>query len=352
MFNAYEHGILVSPVTRKMLRREGDKLHTLDHTESYPVVNDVPILLTGGASADWHREIMEVLLWQFPEKISELYTKLDWSKSPSDVYIQYIGDLLKDKAGIMSAIRSYSQESTDKWIIRDNGAGPLTPDVIAAFERRNSKKFARATVKSARHNGIKKWAKHLPKYVELVHRSNPSFIAEISTGSGFGTAAVADKLSPGCTMFTVDIGFDCHGNSVSIAKHLKISDKLLPVCANFWHLPFKSESMDVVCSHFGLDESRENGRTLAEIARVLKKGGRFVNVSRSDASQRQFDLFEPFGFTREETVGLMKVARLYGDTKSLEEECTAYGLTPRESFEFHSSGARTRRVTVSVMVRE
>lgn len=343
---------LVSPVTRKALVQARDTLRTDDGTETYPVIKGVPVLLTGGIRADWHREIMEVLLWQFPEKLDELYAKLDWSAAIAPVYVEYITDLLKDKEGILSAVRQYASDDTDRWIIQSNDAQPITSEDISSFKWRNKRRHAHATVKSARREGQNHWAAHLPKYAALVHSGEPSIILELSTGSGFGTSAIADKKSSNSTMFTMDIGFSCHGNTISIAKYLRMRDTLLPVCANFWHMPFADESVDVVCSHFGLDESREIQRTIAEISRVLKIGGRFVNVSRSNASLRSFNLFEPFGFTREETVEVIKTARIYSDTESLIDECEGHGLTLREKYDFQASNEQTREVTVSTFIRE
>ena len=345
---------LVSPITHQALHQEGQKLYTSDNTEAYPVVNDVPILLTDDAAADWHREIMEVLLWQFPEKIDEMYAKVDWSSfgGPAETYIEYITALLRDKDGILSAVRQYASTQTDQWIIRQEGAQPLTSEVISSFKERNTRKHARATVKSARREGRNHWAPHLPRYVQQVHSGGPPVVLELSTGSGFGTAAVADKKADGCVMFTMDIGYDCHGNTVSIAKYLRMQDSLFPVCANFWHMPFANESVDAVCSHFGLDESREMHRTLTEVARVLKPGGRFVNVSRSNASFRSFNLFEPFGFTREETVEIIRAARIYSDTESLVKDCARHGLALHEKYDFQTAHEGTREVVVSTFIRQ
>jgi len=345
---------LVSPVTHRALHQKGRRLHTQDGTESYPIVMGVPVLLTGGDCADWHREIIEVLLWQFPDKIEELYAKIDWSlPNISPIYIEYISALLKDKAGILSAVRGYAQADTAKWIIPKKGSVSVPREEIERFRRRRrSRKAAAARVASVRNNGKDGWAVYLPAYVEQVHLSRPSVIVELSTGAGTGTAAVAGKKAPDCVMGSMDIGFGCHGNTVAIAKYLGLQDTLLPVCANFWHMPFAQGSVDVVCSHFGLDESREIGVTIGEVSRVLKRGGRFVNVSRSSAASRSFDLFEPFGFTREEMVEVCKMARLYGDTQGLIDACAECGLALEERHVFPTARERTGEVVISVFLRK
>jgi len=340
---------LVSPTTHRALYQKRHALCTEDGTESYPIIKGVPVLLTDDACADWHREIIEVLLWQFPEKIEELYTKIDWSLPDiSPIYIEYISALLKDKEGILSAVRSYTRDNTAKWIIPRKTAAPVSREEIKIFRQRNAKKHAAVKLASVRGIGGKIY---LPKYIEQVHASKPSVIVELSTGAGTGTAAVADKKAGDCVMFSMDIGFGCHGNTVSIAKYLDLEDTLLPVCANFWHMPFADKSADIVCSHFGLDESREINRTIAEVSRVLKSGGRFVNVSRSSAASRSFDLFEPFGFTREEMVEVCKTARLFGDTQGLIDECAKHGLRLAEKHSFQTGQKRMQEAVVSVFLR-
>ena len=131
----------------------------------------------------------------------------------------------------------------------------------------------------------------------------------------------------------MDIGFDCLGNALGIGEYLGREDQLLPVCANFWNLPFADKSMDVVCTFCGLDESRENDKTISETARVLKTGGKFICVSRENAFMRQKSILEPFGFTKEETIDWLRRCRMYSDVNTLVESCRQKGLqfTAKES---------------------
>ncbi len=182
----------------------------------------------------------------------------------------------------------------------------------------------------------------------ILHKTQPKTIVELSTGSGSGTAAVALTKAEDCLLFTVDIGFACHGNVIGIRKLLDLKDSLIPVCANFWHLPFQSGGIDAVCSHYGLDESRENDKTIAETARILKPGGRFVCVGRKDAFMRQYNILEPFGFTRDEAVALLSACRLYADTATLIECCRENGLTLESEREFIINDRHTAVVTVFI----
>ena len=326
---------LVSPVTHKPLIEANDCLITGDGLESYPIVENVPVLLENNVIADWHRELMEVLLWQYRDKLTEMYAHIDWSKMPTDTYIECIKHVLKDKEGIISAINEYSASKTDKWIIQNKkNTFNIPAEELKNFKKHTAAKWGKTRVKSSRNNGENGWAQYLPYYKEQVHASSPKTIVEISTGAGFGTSAIADTKSKDVLIFTVDIGFACHGNVISIAKYLGVRDSLFPVCANFWSLPFADNSIDVVCSNFGLDESRENYKTISEVARILKSGGRFINVSRLNAFLRQFNILEPFGFNKEESIDLLKKARLYSDVSDLINLCNSYGLILEERKDF------------------
>ena len=149
-------------------------------------------------------------------------------------------------------------------------------------------------------------------------------ILELATGAGGGTASVALYMPKYCSLYTVDIGFECLGNAFGIAKYQK--KNIIPVCANFWHLPFKDESFDIVCTACGLDESRELTETLKEVARILMYNGRFVLISRNNAFMRQHRILEPFEFTEKETLEILKDCRMYSDLNNLDKICNSLGL--------------------------
>ena len=72
-------------------------------------IRGIPVILPENTSAIWHRELIEVILWQYPEKIKEMYEEINFSKNPADiteVYIKWIRNLLVDKNGILNAFFS------------------------------------------------------------------------------------------------------------------------------------------------------------------------------------------------------------------------------------------------------
>ncbi|MBQ7956813.1 MAG: methyltransferase domain-containing protein [Clostridia bacterium] len=287
-------------------------------------VKNIPVILPEKTKADWHRELIEVILWQFPEEIEKMYKEINFGERPSDVsetYIRYIKMLLKDKKGITDAFNSYINDNTEKWILHSDN---IEKETLKDFRKLSTKRTGKKRTKT-KINATGLFTPY-PYFAEETLKNNPGSVLELATGAGGGTAAVAIQKSKDTLLFTVDIGFHCLGNAIGIGKYLKCKDTILPVCANFWYLPFKDDSFDAVCTYCGFDESRENEKTISEITRVLKKDGVLVFTSRVNAFMRQSKILQPFGFTEEETVELLKNCRLYADVESTVKTCEKYGL--------------------------
>ena len=94
----------------------------------------------------------------------------------------------------------------------------------------------------------------------------------------------------------------------------------------FWFLPFADETFDCVCTHYGLDESREVAQIVQEAARVLKPGGRLVAVARANPYDRHKNIMSLFGITAEEFNLLCKKARLYSGIEDLIDTALTFRL--------------------------
>lgn len=331
----------VSPVSQEKLKCSKNRLFF--ESESYRIVKGVPVLLPKEYTAQWHRELIEVVLWEYPDEIEKMYSEIDWKKSPVPIYIKYIKKLLHDKKGIIAAFEKYSETNTDKWIVKNDDSK------ISFAQKRKFTKYAKKsngkkrTKSKIKGEGIYEIYSHFAK---AVNRASSEIIVELGTGAGGGTAAVALGMNEAGRLFTVDIGFECLGNAIGIAKYQK--KNIVPVCAIFWYLPFADGSIDAVCSYNGLDESRENERTVSEISRILKTGGTFTVVSRKNAFMRQSAVLEPFGFSEEETVEMMKKCRLYSDVDILKKTCEKYGLILESQKEFEKTENLTYVLSVFV----
>lgn len=320
---------LVSVETHQRLAMSKNKLQTADNRETYSVVSGVPIMLPDTVKAKWQRELIEVILWEHPDEIEKIYKELEKTTDYSEVYIKYIRRLLKNKEGITEAFEKYSAANTDKWVAI-NSDKTVTLMQKIKFKKYTSKSIGKKrTVSKINGTGI---FEPYPYFGKTVTKNSPQTIVELGTGAGGGTAATALHMTDNAVLFTVDIGFECLGNAIGIRKYQK--KNLFPVCANFWYLPFADNSADAVCTYNGFDESRENERTLSEISRILKNGGTFTITSRKNAFMRQARVLEPFGFTNDEVIGIMKKCRLYSDISTLDEECKKFGLKLNSRKEF------------------
>ncbi len=319
---------IVSPVTHEKLTCKGNKLYEADGKE-YKIIKNVPVLLPEEYTAQWHRELIEVILWEYPDEIERLYEEVDWKTSPVPIYIKYIKELLHDKQGIISAFEGYSKSDTQKWIIEKSDSGVSFKQKFEFSRHARKSNGKKRTESKIDGNGI---FKANPYFGKTVNKNSPETIVELGTGAGGGTASVALHMSNSSKLFTVDIGFECLGNAIGIRKYQK--KKIIPVCANFWYLPFADSSIDSVCTFNGLDESRETERTVVETARILKSGGTFTVTSRKNAFMRQAAVLKQFDFSEKEALEMMKKCRLFCDTESLCELCKKHKLILKSQKEF------------------
>lgn len=316
--------IFVAPQSHKELISKKRKLVSVDGKESYSIIKGVPVLLPEKTNPDWSRELLEIIFWEYPDVITKIYEEIksgnvaDWN----EIYIKYIKEIHGTKGNILKAFESYKQKETDIWITGDK-SGAIENAQIKQFNE-----FAKKSIGEKRTitkiNGTELIWERYRYFGELVCKEKTDKILELATGAGGGTASVALYMPKDCELYTVDIGFDCLGNAIGIGKYQK--KNIIPVCANFWFLPFKDKSFKTVCTACGLDESREILHTLKEISRVLSDDGRFVVVSRNNAFMRQHRILEPFGFTEKETLEILKDCRMYSDLSSLDEICDSLGM--------------------------
>lgn len=310
----------VSPQTHEKLSLSGNKLISKSKAE-YKIIRNVPILLPDEVKARWFRELIEVLLWEYPQEIEKIHEELEHTAVYNDVYVKYIQKLLKDKQGILNAVEAYSKQNTEKWVVQNSNK------TVIAKQKLEFAKYSRKSIGKKRTEtkiNAKGIFEVYPYFGKAVNKAHPQTIVELGTGAGGGTAAAALAMKDSSILFTVDIGFACLGNAIAIAKYQK--KNIVPVCANFWYLPFANCCIDAVCTYNGLDESRETERTVSEVSRILKKGGTFTVVSRKNSSMRQAAVLKPFGFTDEEIMCIMKKCRLYSDIDTLDEICLKHNL--------------------------
>jgi len=190
------------------------------------------------------------------------------------------------------------------------------------------------------------WAVHLRDYGKAVNYADGLAILELGSGAGVGTWSVASQLRPGSVFVSTDFDPICIRNADAIARHLGLQDRMAGLLANFWRLPFADEALDMVCTHYALDEAREVPSILTEVSRVLRPGGRFILTARINPWDRQHKLMEPFGIAPEECDALLKRVRLQCGPEELVEWAAQAGLSLLDRTDYTPETGHARTILV------
>ena len=324
---------LVSPVSRLPLQLAGtDALGTEDGTTEFPIVEGIPLLLPPGQFAEWYPECLEVI---FQEKSAETLSRMsspdgeEWSRNLNRVLREDYGP-----DGVREAFGSYAKLSRSE---RMRGFVKLSPSQCSAEhpmiqQRALEARRRYATVNYARQhsatlkNQLETWAFHGGDYAAAVLDGSPDTVVELGTGACLGTLALMEGGFGLGRLITMDVDYACLGNPEGLAKLYGVQDRVDGIAASFWFLPFRDSSIDVVCSHYGIDESRETSRIVEEVARVLAPGGRFVAVVRTDGAYRPSLYIGQLGFSVDEIRELAWMADLFPGTDRLIEIARRNGL--------------------------
>ena len=155
------------------------------------------------------------------------------------------------------------------------------------------------------------------KAIQLLHESKPKLILDIATGTG-DMAIEAAKLNP-----EKIIGVDFSEKMLQAGRNkiaqLDLSRLIEMKVADSENLPFESQSFDAVTVAFGIRNFENPKKGLAEMARILKPGGRAVILEFSVPDKAIFAAVYRFYFSQI----LPKLASLF--TKDV----AAYKYLPR-----------------------
>lgn len=85
----------VSPMTKEALTKKRNSF--IDKSgNKFSIVKGVPALLPPEYMADWHRELIEVLLWEHPDEIAKIYKELEFRPCRS-IYRLYQQDFTRQR---------------------------------------------------------------------------------------------------------------------------------------------------------------------------------------------------------------------------------------------------------------
>ena len=342
---------LASPVHhRRLVLRNEKYLEEVNGNLRYRVVDGVPVLLPDKRLADWCNEFLEVLFW---DRSSDILASL--AKAGPDGWLPGIINIIDadyGAEGVRRAIAGYAEMPEPERIksTLHMDASQLSPDAPAVSRQalEDCRKYSTLASGQSRVQQVRemvsKWAVHLDDYSTVVSEAGHGVIAELSIGAGLGTFAVMERGLGSGQLISLDVDYACVGSAIGLAKVLGIEEQVDPVVANFWFLPFRDGSIDVVCSHYGVDESRETDRVLREVARVLKTGGKFVSVSRIDPTNRLRKYIGHLGFSDDELRELADQAHLYPGPERFIEIAAQYGLALRRQSVFTPETSHGRSV--------
>ena len=318
------------------------QLISKDGTETFKVVAGIPLLQPKGDQADWNHPISEILFGGRAYEIVKHFYELDPDHSLENLYA-HMADL--GKSGIRKAFEQYHNRTAAN---RYKSFVPMAdpPSPVPGISRRA---FARSVHKvrpqwGKRHlAGIKSqtWATHLPDFVERITEREPEIIVELGCGACLGTQAVVESCHSFKRLLTFDIDFACTKTADGLFTYQSQMKRVDPVVGNFWFLPIKRRAVDVVFSHYGLDESREIDRVLAEVSEVLTPGGAFISVSRV-LPNFPSPVFDKLGFSAGEKQEMASIARLYAGPENLCEIAISKGLKPVTTKRISPSGSHAR----------
>ena len=317
---------LASPTSHLPLEiASPDRLKEVNGTEVFPIIEGIPLLQPPGQCAEWHSECLEVI---FQERSSEIIGRIS-SLAPEERASKLCDVLRNDYGadGVREAVRRYARLSRADRLrgfpsIELPEKCALCPAIAqkALDSRReySGLEYSQANAERCRQM-VRSWAIHVPDYVTCVFKDDPSVIVELGTGAGLGTNALLETGLRSARLIAIDVDYACIGNAEGLAKVHCLEESVDGIVASYWFLPFPDNSINVVCSHYGIDESRETSRVIEEINRVLAPGGCFVAVCRTDAADRLSFYIEQLGFEKQEMREMVWMADLFPGTDRLVE---------------------------------
>ena len=323
------------------------QLVSKDGTESFKVVAGIPLLQPKGDPAEWGHPMREILFGDRAFEIEKHFYELDPEHSLENLSA-YIADTL-GKSGIRKAYEKYhNRAATNRYESFVPMADPPSP--VPGISRRA---FASSVQKmrpqwAKRHlAGTKSmtWATHLPDFVERITEREPEIMVELGCGACLGAQAVVESCHSFNRLLTLDIDFACTKVAEGLFTYEGQIERIDPVVGNFWFLPIKRKSVDVVFSHYGIDESREIDRVLAEVSEVLAPGGAFISVSRVSPNF-PLPVFDELGFSADEKQEMASISRLYAGPENLCEIATSKGLKLVSTKRISPSGSHARMLFV------
>jgi SAM-dependent methyltransferase len=163
---------------------------------------------------------------------------------------------------------------------------------------------------------------------EAVKEISPTRVLEVGCGAGALSARVQTELGAEVT------AIDASQRMVDLTRERGVDARV----ADVEELPFEDGSFDCVAAGWVLYHVAERDRAIAECARVLRPGGRFVTATLAD--ENMSDLWDFLGTPRERSLsfssanGAGQLAQYFAHADSREAEGVIAFRTPDEMRQF------------------
>ena len=109
------------------------------------------------------------------------------------------------------------------------------------------------------------WKKNL---VDLIKLSPEKVVLDLATGSGDVITIIKKKSDCLC------LGYDSNQDMINEAKKKKLKNTFF-ICGKSEEMPFSKNTFDYVVVSFGLRNFSDINKSLKEVFRILKPGGKF-----------------------------------------------------------------------------
>jgi demethylmenaquinone methyltransferase/2-methoxy-6-polyprenyl-1,4-benzoquinol methylase len=178
--------------------------------------------------------------------------------------------------------------------------------------------------------------------VQLAHLHPGERVLDVASGSGDLARAIARRIAPGGQVVLTDI----NAHMLARGRDRLADAGFLPPCAqcDAEHLPFRDGSFDCVTVGFGLRNMTRKERALAEMTRVLRRGGRLLVLEFSHVAKPLERAYEYYSFNVLPWLGqrvagsgeayryLAESIRMHPDQTNLARMLQDAGLTQVEYF--------------------
>lgn len=115
----------------------------------------------------------------------------------------------------------------------------------------------------------------------------------LDLGSGYGGTARYLVKNFGCTVTALNLSSVENQRHRELNEKAGLSDRITVIDGNFESIPAADSSFDAVCSQDAILHSGQRAQVIAEVARVLKPGGRFVFTDPMQADTCPENVLEP-----------------------------------------------------------